>query len=408
MGKLRQVVIIVRTPVNLANSSFESTPQANVDLDAVDCAPNRAAAARLQLSASNAAVSDLINLPREFFYSLADQLFYENQHWLPVLDRNDIQRSLDELLDLVDYIPDVVLRAVIALRIAYSSQAISLGYTGRRRLSFHLRSQVLMESMANPTLKSAQALHITALLDYGSDEIPGTLGIMTVVRRMGETIGLFRRLLTMIADQSPAQLVPIANEPYINDSVSVALAWVIISFDTVSTLGVLWRDAPSAMFDHLSGIAYPDVPDSRDSFRTHVHLAAIGLQPVHELIHRGLCERRASDSAGSNLKADGWVVRQHGPICPKGHLLQVSPHLRMEISTSCSQGSSPMRPSSSSINVSCSTNKGTPSWPVKDVSPLTTNSLASYATSATPDIEVNSPTFCAFPIRRRAGQKSFC
>lgn len=230
------------------------------------------------------AVADLMSLPRAYFYSLADHWFNENQHWLPILERASIQASLDTLPDPVDHIPDIVLRALIALRMAYSSQAICLGYHGRRRLSLHLRSQVVMEAMSNPSLKSAQGLHIIALLDYGSDDVPSTFGIMAITRRIGETIGLFRQLLSRIETQSPTHILPAASGSVAGGSASIALTWAIISFDTVAGLGLSWRDASSALFDHLSGIAYLDVPNFRDSFKTHVHLAAIGLQPAHDFI----------------------------------------------------------------------------------------------------------------------------
>lgn len=285
---LRQAVTNSHAPTNLTTEAFDpilqNTPGTFSGADEVIRSPTRPTVRGDYSSISGTAISDLMSLPRAYFHSLADNWFNENQHWIPILDRNLIQISLDMLPDPITHIADVVLRALIALRIAYSSQAICLGYEGRRRLSLHLRSQVLIEAMASPSLKSAQALLIIALLDYGSDEIPSTFGIMAMVRRMGENIGIFRQLLSRIETQSPAQLVPTAGEALASDSASVALTWAILSFDTVSGVGVSWRDASSALFDHLSGIAYLNVPDFRDSFRTHIHLSAIGLQPVHEFI----------------------------------------------------------------------------------------------------------------------------
>jgi len=37
--------------------------------------------------------------------------------------------------------------------------------------------------------------------------------------------------------------------------------------------------------DHLSSVAYVSTPDLRDSFRSHIHLAAIGLQPLHNFLY---------------------------------------------------------------------------------------------------------------------------
>lgn len=307
----------------ISNSPF--TPRA------VNVRPLSRPGARLDpASASNSAIADLVSLPRAFFHTLADRWFSENQHWMPILDRDYIQASLDALPVPVDYITDIVLRALVALRIAYSSQAISLGYEGRRRLSLYLRSQVVVEAMSSPSLQSAQALLIVALLDYGSDEIPSTLGIMAVARRMGENLGIFRKLLSRIETQSPNQALLAADESLAGESASIALTWAIVSFDTVSGLGVSWQDASSALFDHLSGIAYLHVPDFRDSFRIHTHLAAIGLQPVHEFItayargeHQVLKEqtsRLAEDLFGNmmsyeeGLPASGYTTLADGDI----------------------------------------------------------------------------------------------
>lgn len=288
---LKQAVMNPQASGNLTTNTFDpilqSTPEvfgaqfaASTPARSIDPPTTRTS----HLSSSSAVVADLMSLPRAFFHSLADYWFNENQHWLPILERTYIQSSLDALPEPIDHIPDVVLRALIALRIAYSSQAICLGYEGRRRLSLHLRSQVVMEAMGSPSLKSAQALHIIALLDYGSDEIPSTFGIMAMTRRMGENIGIFRQLLSQIETQSPMQVLPAAGESLAGGGASIALTWAIVSFDTVSGLGLSWRDASSALFEHLSSIAYLDTPCFRDSFRIHVHLAAIGLQPAHEFI----------------------------------------------------------------------------------------------------------------------------
>ena len=223
-----------------------------------------------------------MTLPHSYFYTLADFWFKENQPWIPILDHDRIQEALSMLPNPVDHIEDVVLRAVIALEIAYSSQAICLGYKGRRRLSVYLRSQVLTEAMTKPSLQSMQALFVIAILDYGSDDIPGTFSIMAMCRRMGEHTGTFRQLLKRIESQSPAQVGPPAREIFRSDDSAIAMTWSILALDAVSSLGVSWRDVSAALVDHLSGVAYLTTPDFRDSFRTHVHLAAIGLQPVHE------------------------------------------------------------------------------------------------------------------------------
>lgn len=258
-----------------------STPQVSVPIVPAATASYRTAPHNIA-GETAAAVSDMMTLPQSYFYTVADFWFKENQPWIPILDHDRIQGALHALPSPVSHIPDVVLRAVIALEIAYSSQAICLGYKGRRRLSLYLRSQVLVEAMAKPSLDSIQALFIIAILDYGSDDIPSTFSIMAMCRRMGEHIGTFRQLLKRIESQSPAQVGPPARETFQSDDSAIALTWGVLALDAVSSLGVSWRDVSAALVDHLSGVAYLTTPDFRDSFRAHVHLAAIGLQPVHE------------------------------------------------------------------------------------------------------------------------------
>lgn len=231
---------------------------------------------------TNAAVADLMTLPPSYFFQLVDMWFKEDHHWAPILDHNALEQSLAALPNPVDRIPDLVLRAVIALKVAYSSQAISLGYRGRRRLSLHLRSQVLIEAMARPSVSSIQALWLVALLDVGSDDIPSAQNIMSMCRRIGEQIGIFRQLLQRIKTQSPALVGPPNRDSFTTDNQSIAITWAVLAVDAVSSLGVSWRDVSAALIEHLSGIAYISVPDFHDSFKTHIHLCAIGLQPLHE------------------------------------------------------------------------------------------------------------------------------
>lgn len=130
-------------------------------------------------------------------------------------------------------------------------------------------------------MNSLQALLIIAILDYGSDDIPSTFSLLAICRRMCENIGTFRQLLNRIEGELPAQVGPPAMEINSGDE-EIPLTWCILALDAASTLGVSWRDVSAALVDHLSSVAFISTPDFRDSFRTHTHLAAIGLQPVHE------------------------------------------------------------------------------------------------------------------------------
>jgi hypothetical protein len=218
-------------------------------------------------------------------YTLAETWFKENHTWCPILSYDHIMEALADLPTPIDYIEDLELRAVLALKLSYSTQAICLGYHGRRRLSQHLRSQVLAEAISQPSLSSVRALIITGLMDYGTDNIASTFSLMSVCRRTCEHLGLFQKLLNQIEGESPAQVGPPPADTSGGDAHMISVTWGTLALDAVSTLGVSWRDASAALVDHLASIAYVSTPYLRDSYRAHMHLAAIGLQPVHQFIH---------------------------------------------------------------------------------------------------------------------------
>lgn len=231
------------------------------------------------------AVADLMTLQLPLLHNLVEMWWKEIQPWCPILHRQSVQKSFETLTPPLDHIEDITLRALISLTVIHSSQAISLGYKGRRRLSLHLRSQVLVEALAKPSLSSLQALLIIAVLDLGSDDTSSTWGLLSVCRRMCEQTGLFRKLLKHIEHQNPNHIGLPAREAFQGEELAIPLTWVTLALDSASTLGNSWRDASAALIDHLSSIAYASTPDFSDSFRTMTHLAAIGLQPLHGLLY---------------------------------------------------------------------------------------------------------------------------
>jgi hypothetical protein len=226
-----------------------------------------------------------MSLPPAYLHTLVDLFFKETQPWMPIMNRQQLQIALDELPVPLTHIDDMVLKAVVALQVAYSSQAIILSYHGRYRLSQYLRAQVVEEAFSKPSSRSLQALLVVAILDYGSDNIPSTFSLMSVCRRICENIGLFRKLLNQMQKQSPAQVGPPAIETEPGGEIAIPLTWACLALDAVSTLGISWRDVSAAVMEHLSSVAYVSTPDLRDSFRSHIHLAAIGLQPVHNFLY---------------------------------------------------------------------------------------------------------------------------
>lgn len=234
---------------------------------------------------SDAALKDLMTLPKAYLYTLAETWFKENQPWCPILSHDHIIEAVSNLPTPVDDIEDLELRAVLALELSYSTQAICLGYHGRRRLSQYLRSQVLAEAISQPSLSSVRALIIIGLMDYGTDNIASTSSLMSVCRRTCEHLGLFQKLLSQIEEESPAQVGPPAADTSDSDAHMISVPWGLLALDAVSSLGVSWRDVSAALVDHLASIAYVSTPYLRDSYRAHMHLAAIGLQPVHQFLH---------------------------------------------------------------------------------------------------------------------------
>ena len=226
-----------------------------------------------------------MSLGSGLLYALAETWFKENQPWCPILSHDHIMQALTALPDPVVSIDDIELRAVLALEISYSSQVLCLGYNGRRRLAHYLRSDVLAEAMSSPSISSLRALQIIALMDYGDDNIPSTFSLMSICRRMCENLGMFDQLRSQIEGESPAQVGPPPVDTAGGEAHKISITWAILALDAISTLGVPWRDVSAALVNHLSSVAYVSTPHFRDSFRGHVHLAAIALQPVHEFLH---------------------------------------------------------------------------------------------------------------------------
>jgi hypothetical protein len=84
---------------------------------------------------------------------------------------------------------------------------------------------------------------------------------------------------------SPSQIGLPSREAFEGEELAIPLTWVCSALDSASTVGATWRDASAALMEHISTIVYSSAPDLRDSLVTHVHLAAIGLQPVHTYLY---------------------------------------------------------------------------------------------------------------------------
>ena len=99
--------------------------------------------------------------------------FRDYQAWCPIFDRPTIEASLPEPeMSSMRALDDVhtPYKAIFALTVRHSTPAITLGYDGRRELFTVLRSEVLKEVEAEPTVSctNLQALLVIAILDYGN------------------------------------------------------------------------------------------------------------------------------------------------------------------------------------------------------------------------------------------------
>jgi len=179
-----------------------------------------------------------------------------------------------------------------------------------------------LEALAKPSSTSLRALLIIAILNWGSDDISSTFSLLSVRRRICEQIGFFRQLINQIELQSLSSIGLPPRDAYGRGELAVPLTWATLATDSSSTLGCSWRDSSAALTKHLSSIASTTTPDIRDSFCTHVHLCAIGLQSLHSFIN---------DYEVSSLPQSEAAAL---PACDEIYQ-QLMAYLPAQVSTSC-------------------------------------------------------------------------
>lgn len=203
--------------------------------------------------------------------SLCEVWFKEYQPWCPILDRHQVAASLQNVSSHPAQGIDITLKALLCLTVSHSSPAISLGYDGRRRLSQHLRSEVVLEAMRMSRNKSLQALLIIVIYQYGYGNLSEAWNLLSICKRMCVSLGLRKHLLSR-------------NFDWLDEG--SRMSWLTAAMEATSTLGASW-DVELAKVGQLIN-KLPSMVDADTipaSLVENLNLTVIGLHHVAEF-HR--------------------------------------------------------------------------------------------------------------------------
>lgn len=163
---------------------------------------------------------------------------------------------------------DITLKALLCLTVSHSSPAISLSYQGRRRLSQHLRSEVVLEAMRMSRNQSLQALLIVVIYHYGYGNLSEAWNLLSICKRMCARLGLRKHLLSRNLDWQ---------------DLGSRMSWLTAAMGATSTVGASWDVELAKVGQPISHI--PSIVD-RDTIPASLieilNLTVIGLHHVHE------------------------------------------------------------------------------------------------------------------------------
>ena len=210
------------------------------------------------------------------------EVWFKDSHpWCPILNRPTTLASLQCLPPQPGVIPDLVLKALVSFTVSHSSLAITLGYSGRRRLFSRLRSEVLVEAIGEVSLRALQALLIISVLDYGYDNISSSCNLLSICKRICEQLEKASRPSPNTGNQSSGADGLVRAQVNTVDELTYSY-WMTQISESTSTVGAQWtnlywpagRPSPSldAHFNHF------------DSFKTLTELTVNGLSPIHQLM----------------------------------------------------------------------------------------------------------------------------
>jgi Fungal specific transcription factor domain len=245
---------------------------------------------------------ELQHLSPAMMTSLCEVWFKEYQPWCPILDRHSIAVSLQNVSSDPSRGMDINLKALLCLTVSHSSPAISLGYDGRRRLSQHLRAEVVLEAMQMSRNRSLQALLIIVIYHYGYGNLSEAWNLLSVCKRMCVSLGLRKHLLSRKFDWQDE---------------GSRLSWLTAAMESTSTLGASWDVELAKVglpINNLPSIVDADTIPA--SLVENLNLTVIALHPVHDF-HRNNHSTPRQDSTGDQynicerLYQNITVYRQH-------------------------------------------------------------------------------------------------
>jgi Fungal specific transcription factor domain len=214
---------------------------------------------------------ELQHLSPAMMTNLCEVWFKEYQPWCPMLDRHQVAASLQNVSSHPGKGMDITLKALLCLTVSHSSPAISLGYEGRRRLSQHLRSEVVLEAMSMSRNQSLQALLILVIYHYGYGNLSEAWNLLSICKRMCVSLGLRKHLLSRNFDWQDE---------------GSRMSWLTAAMESTSTLGASWDVELAKVgqpINKLPSMMHTDTIPA--SLIENMNLTVIGLRPVHDF-HR--------------------------------------------------------------------------------------------------------------------------
>ena len=222
-------------------------------------------------SRDDAVTYELQHLSPAMMTSLCEVWFKEYQPWCPILDRHQVAASLQNVSSQPAKGMDINLKALLSLTVSHSSPAISLGYDGRRRLSQHLRSEVVLEAMRMCRSQSLQALLIIVIYHYGYGNLSEAWNLLSMCKRMCVSLGLRQHLLSRNFDWQDE---------------GSRMSWLTAAMESNSTLGASWDVELAKVGQPINKL--PPMVDAETitaSLLENLNLTVISLHPVHDF-HR--------------------------------------------------------------------------------------------------------------------------
>ncbi|KAF7509379.1 hypothetical protein GJ744_008102 [Endocarpon pusillum] len=230
---------------------------------------------------------ELQHLSPAMISNLCEVWFKEYQPWCPILDRHQVFASLQNASSSQPGTGmDINLKALLCLTVSHSSPAISLGYDGRRRLSRHLRSEVILEAMRMSRSQSLQALLIIVIYHYGYGNLSEAWNLLSVCKRMCVSLGLRKHLLSRSFDWQDE---------------GSRMSWLTAAMESTSTLGASWDVELARVgqpIDKLPSMVDADTIPA--SLIENLNLTVVSLHPLHDF-HRNNHSTPRQESTSEQL-----------------------------------------------------------------------------------------------------------